>query len=206
MSACITNPGCIGALAAATGVSYIAIRQAILDNPGLAKPYVNIPPIIEDLKTMFIPVLIPNIGAYINVPLDEKDRELISGVSVFPAADIARLWIETLPIADIELPTVMAASSAEAARLRALGWQEHHIVPKMLKDHELIKKAAFDIESEVNKMFLPSKRELDPIQAIHLGKPTNEAVTRVEEAMNSVLKQGNAEGWTQQQYSKSFKI
>ena len=80
---------------------------------------------------------------------------------------------------------------------------------KRLKNHNLLKRAGFDIENELNLMPLPTKKgvavkyDIDPGASLHRGRHTDAAIKRLKETMDKVVKQGEVEGWTKQEYLKA---
>lgn len=87
------------------------------------------------------------------------------------------------------------------------GWQEHHIIPKMKRfsEHPLVKRSGLDINNELNKMHLPSRRDLDPIKTLHRGNPDNAALKRLERVLNDVGYIANKESWSQQRSLEEVK-
>lgn len=103
-----------------------------------------------------------------------------------------------------------SAKQAEAKGVKVIkqvGWQEHHIIPKMKRfsEHPLVKRSGLNINSKLNKMSLPSKRELDPLKTLHRGKPDEKALRRLMQELNDAESIAKRESWSQQRSLEEIK-
>lgn len=93
------------------------------------------------------------------------------------------------------------------------GFQSHHIISptnSATKNHRLLELAGFnnkrDMNSQVNRIYLPTKREYNPGTAerpgrsLHNGRHTQAAMNLVADQMTKLLEKGRAQNWSQTQY------
>lgn len=83
------------------------------------------------------------------------------------------------------------------------GFQEHHIVSHSndaTKNNQLFQLAGIDINSRVNKIFLPKDPSLHETRSIHSGRHTNSYSEKVKWQMDDLVRQGQAADWTKEQY------
>ncbi len=92
------------------------------------------------------------------------------------------------------------------------GLQSHHIISptnQATKNHELLTLAGFnnkkEINSRVNRIFLPVNRSDHPTRSIHIGKHTQEAMDNVAKKMDNIVKMGRAQNWSQSQYRSELR-
>lgn len=98
------------------------------------------------------------------------------------------------------------------------GFQSHHIVSptnSATKNHELLNLAGFnnkrDMNSQVNRIYLPTKREYNPGTAerpgrsLHNGRHTQMAMDKVANQMQAIVKEGQAQNWSQSQYRSALR-
>ena len=88
--------------------------------------------------------------------------------------------------------------------------QEHHTIPKGLKDNKLWSLSETNCEEEFNKILLPTKKgaELYKTKAsIHEGRHLGKVTRELEDKMNEVVKEGELKNFTQKKYrSELMKI
>jgi RHS repeat-associated protein len=95
-----------------------------------------------------------------------------------------------------------------AARLRAQGFQEHHIISwsnPLTREHPLLKEAGFDLESRANKMFLPRDAVTQESRSVHRGRHRMSVSERLAGQMDVILATGKSEGWVQAQYNDALR-
>lgn len=83
------------------------------------------------------------------------------------------------------------------------GFDDHHIISnknKHTKDHELLRLTGLNINSRVNKIYLPNNASLHASRSIHYKKHTDSYSQKVAEKMDKIVHKGKAAGYTQQQY------
>jgi hypothetical protein len=86
--------------------------------------------------------------------------------------------------------------------LKKQGFQEHHIIPQKLKEHELWDVAGIDPESRLNKIFLPNAKRAKTYdkRSIHQGRHYKGIEDHFVTRMRTIHEEGKLRGWSQQQY------
>ncbi len=86
--------------------------------------------------------------------------------------------------------------------LKKQGFQEHHVIPQKLKEHELWDVAGIDPESRLNKIFLPNAKRAKTYdkRSIHQGRHYDRIWKRLDAELSQIHEQGKLKGWSQQQY------
>jgi hypothetical protein len=103
------------------------------------------------------------------------------------------------------------APSSGVAKIRQSileGFQEHHIISDknvLTKNHELLDLAGFDLQSRVNKIFLPIEESLHPTRSIHSGRHLTTVSRNLAEQMDQIVEVGQQNGFTQGQYIKALR-
>lgn len=95
-----------------------------------------------------------------------------------------------------------------SANQKIKGFQEHHIIPKgskLTKNHPLLKLAGFNLESRANKIFLPTTLGGYKQRSPHSGGHYPQVSKNVARQMNTVLREGQKRGWSQQQYNQELR-
>lgn len=83
------------------------------------------------------------------------------------------------------------------------GFQQHHMVSttnKATRNHDLFRLAGINPNARANMIYLPSNPASHPIRSIHSGRHTNSYSTQIASKMNSIIREGRASNWSQQQY------
>lgn len=91
--------------------------------------------------------------------------------------------------------------------LKSQGFQDHHIISdknKATKDHELLEKANFNLDSRANKMFLPKEEHLHPTRALHQGRHLNSVSEELATKMTNIVEKGKKENWSTAQYNQAL--
>ena len=107
---------------------------------------------------------------------------------------------------DVARP-LTAASKARVARLKRLGFQEHHIISTKnvaTKNHELLDLAKFDPEHRSNKIFLPKEPKTHPTRSPHNGRHTQAHSDNLAEKMQNIADLGKAQGWSAKQFNTAL--
>lgn len=60
------------------------------------------------------------------------------------------------------------------------------------------------LQSQRNKIYLPSDASLHPTRSIHKGRHLNSVSQNLADQMDAVVMQGNMEGWTAQQFDDAL--
>tara|TARA_R110002072_G_scaffold47902_2_gene131246 strand:- start:782 stop:1510 length:729 start_codon:yes stop_codon:yes gene_type:complete len=77
------------------------------------------------------------------------------------------------------------------------GYQDHHIISDknpMTKNHPLLKKAGFDLQSRANKIFLPTSEGIHPRRSIHVGRHRSHLSRLMQRRMDKILRHGERIG------------
>jgi len=108
-------------------------------------------------------------------------------------------------------PKTLRTLSPKKARekaLRAAGFQEHHIISdsnSATKDHLLLKLAGFDLQSRLNKMWLPTDAARHPSRSIHNGKHLRRVSDALGLQMTRILETGQKRGWAKEDYARALR-
>jgi len=102
--------------------------------------------------------------------------------------------------------------SRKVIELKNQGFQEHHIISNknnLTKEHELFGLAGYNtpadfLQSQRNKIYLPSDASLHTTRSIHKGRHLNSVSQNLADQMDAVVMQGNMEGWTTQQFNDAL--
>ena len=93
------------------------------------------------------------------------------------------------------------------------GFQSHHIISPTnvaTKNHDLLNLAGFNnkrnMNSRVNRIFLPVNREQHPGRSLHIGRHTQDAMNSMANKMTRVVQVGQAQNWSQSQYRSALRI
>ncbi len=108
----------------------------------------------------------------------------------------------------LEALTASRSITRRSVMLKKLGFQEHHIIsPKntLTDNHELLALAHFNLESRVNKIFLPVDKALHPTRSIHLGRHTIAAISNVQRKMDEIIETGKSLGWSKVEYQTELR-
>ncbi|HAS6385877.1 TPA: AHH domain-containing protein [Vibrio vulnificus] len=83
------------------------------------------------------------------------------------------------------------------------GYQNHHVIPRSLKNHSALKSADFDIDSTSNLIHLPKDRTVHATRSIHNGWNKDHAQYNrdIRAELDEISAIGKEEGWNQQQYN-----
>ena len=89
------------------------------------------------------------------------------------------------------------------------GFQNHHIISNTnaaTKNHPLLQNAGFNnLNSRLNRIFLPTAESQHPSRSIHVGRHTQAAMDAVAERMRDTANRGKAENWNQAQYRAALR-
>ena len=116
----------------------------------------------------------------------------IAGASVIELAGVASVYVKRL-VRSNPLPRKYL--------------QEHHTIPKGLKDNKLWSLSKTNCEEEFNKILLPTKKgaELYKTKAsIHEGRHLGKVTRELRDKMNEVVKEGELKNFTQEEYRKGL--
>lgn len=102
--------------------------------------------------------------------------------------------------------------SNKVADLKNKGFQEHHIISwtnKATKNHELIKLAGYSnpedfLQSQRNKIYLPSDPALHSTRSIHKGRHWQSVSDNLADLMDETVELGKSKGWTTQQFNDAL--
>ena len=92
------------------------------------------------------------------------------------------------------------------AKLDGKLFQNHHIISNkhdLVKNHDLIRLAGFNLESSANKMFLPTRAGANvstTVRSIHEGRHIEAVSADLAEKMTDYVVMGRQFGWNQAQY------
>ena len=88
------------------------------------------------------------------------------------------------------------------------GFQCHHIIShtnEATKDHKLFRLAGFDVQSQTNKIYLPTGEGLHRTRAIHLGRHLKSLSAAMAKKMDDIVDEGKTAGWTQERYREELR-
>jgi hypothetical protein len=80
------------------------------------------------------------------------------------------------------------------------GFQKHHVVPQTLKNHDVLQKAQFSMQSPKNVIYLPTCRNYHSTRSVHRG-PHKPYTDEVEIELDDLRNKGKQQGWSEQQYA-----
>jgi RHS repeat-associated protein len=86
-----------------------------------------------------------------------------------------------------------AWDGARAAMLRGQGFNRHHIIPQSLRNHPILQKLGFDVDTVKNSIALPTSRDKHPTRSLHSGshvKPYTERFRKLLDGVHSDVRNG----------------